>query len=159
MSNQVKGGRKPIAQKTQTPNPYAGYYSQSFMDISDDLRAEIESKGLEMRWIDAKEFMHSGNMHKHHWKPYKRTTAPNQGAAESHDILSWTLGNDAEGYIRRRGAVLAVRPKELGDAHRAHIAQKTERLHGRSVEQAAEGIKETARRGGVKTSVDTNFDE
>jgi hypothetical protein len=157
MSNKIQAGRKPVAQKAQTPNPYATYYSQSILDVDAKTKAEFAEKGLECRWIDAKEFNLAGNLHKHHWRPYKRQASP--ADAQSHDILSWSLGNDPEGFIRRKGLILAVRPIELGDAHRASIAERTERLHSRSLKKAAEEINETARRAGLKTAVDSEYDD
>lgn len=138
MSNQVKGGRKPIAAKTQTPNPYAGFFSRSLTDVPEDVKKEAEARGHELRWIDKKDFSEAGNMHKNFWEPFKREA----GAASSHDTMNLVFGNSPEGYLIRKGMVLASRPKQLGDAHREMIRERTERLHGTVDNQGLEEDKD-----------------
>jgi hypothetical protein len=126
MSNQVKGGRKPIAQKATTANPYAGFFTRSLTDVPEDVKKAAEAKGHELRWIDKKEFVEAGNMHKNYWEPFRRDPA----VAASHDTMDLAYGNSPDGYLVRKGMILASRPKQLGDAHREMIRERTERLHG-----------------------------
>lgn len=128
MSNQVKGGRKPIATKSQTPNPYAGFFTRKLTDVPDHIKKEAEALGHELRWIDKKEFVEAGNMHRTYWVPFK-PKARTEGAAESRDTMDLVFGNSPEGFIQRKGMVLASRPKQLGDAHREMIRERTARLH------------------------------
>jgi hypothetical protein len=53
-----------------------------------------------------------GNSHDRAWRPIKQSEC---GMIDQ----SLPNGSDVDGYIRRGDLVLAVRPKELGDKHRA----------------------------------------
>jgi hypothetical protein len=139
--------KQPIAERPTTPNPYESYYSQNMLDVDKDIRSDIEKKGMECRWIDTKEFTASGNQHRHFWTPYKREVKP--GTSETRATMDIKHGNDPEGFIRRKSLILAVRPKQLGDAHRQQIAARTERLHQSSRAQVAE-MKRLARQAGSK---------
>jgi hypothetical protein len=156
MSTQAKtAGRRPLSEKTKTANPYAGFFSRSLTDIPSHIQKDIEAKGQECRWIDAKDFAEAGNMHKNYWEPY---TASKDVAAASHDILG--LSVNSEGIVKRRGLVLAVRPKGLGDAHREMIAEKTKRLHRQAdVKKTAAEMRKTAREAGIKAEIDDEYDE
>lgn len=156
---QPKNGRKPLPTGKQAPaaNPYGAYYAQDLLQLDPKLAAEIDAKGLEHRWIDANEFVARGNMHNHYWRPYKREAKDSENGSA---ILEsdWKFGNDPEGFIRRKGLVLAVRPKEVGDGHRFMLEDKSKRQHGGLRRRQADEMREHARKAGVRMPVEEDDD-
>lgn len=151
-TQQIKGGKRPLDSKA----PMSSFISHddvysNLLSVSDDLKKEIADKGLEYRWVDAKKMINEGNFHRAHWTVYKRDKVNN-------DILSWKLGNDPEGIIRRGSVVLAVRPKTQGDRHRTLLAQKAARQSGDLSKVQAETLREMAKASNTKTIVDDSFD-
>jgi hypothetical protein len=152
MSNNIKNGRKPLSSKGE-PNPYEGFFSRTITDIDPSLKAELEAKGLEWRWISNKEFAEAGNQHHNYWTPYQTK----QTAEKSGDILNF--GTTSDGFIRRKTMVLAARPKQLGDAHRAQLKQKAARLQGDAERQNKSELEEVASRAGIKAKIDVGYDD
>jgi hypothetical protein len=147
-NTQNRNGRKPASARTDV-RP-GGYYSQDILQVPAELAKEIADLGLECRWVDAKEFVDSGNFHKHDWQPYKRAKTEETAAAKEYAIFKY--GNDAEGYIRRKSLILAVRPISLGDSHRAFIQERSRRYHGDLKKRQVEQMREVARRSGASSS-------
>lgn len=157
MNPNNKGGRKPLSTKNDDVSPYSQFFSRSLTDIDAALKAEIEAKDLEYRFISSLEFSTSGNFHRNYWVPYRRTSTTSDAVQKEGDTIDLTFGSSADGYVKRKGLVLAVRPKKLGDAHRADLAQKSDRLSGETDTQ--QEFKAAARKLGKKVKIDTEFDD
>jgi hypothetical protein len=143
----TKNGRKPLQPATSDTKPRGNFFSQDILQIDPALKAEIEGKGLEYRWIDRQEFLGAGNFHKNYWSPYRRD------AAKDSATMDLKYGNDPEGFIRRKSLVLAVRPKDIGDDHRITLREKASRYHGGVRKRQAEQMRQTVRESGVSASV------
>ena len=133
---------KPIIES----NPFSVSRDSSIYDIPKDIKADLDARGLEARWIDSREYEKDGNQHKNFWVPYRRQA---QLASNESDAFEFKSGISADGYVRRRGSILAIRPKQLGDKHRAMIKQKT--LNQAKVAAASqESLRDEARRAGFR---------
>lgn len=145
MNNQIKGGKKPLSSK---PDMFS-ITDTGFGDnlaIEPALKKEIESKGLEYRWVDYKQMHENGGLHKNGWRAYKRENA------NISDSYGFRLGNDPNGLERRGHCLLAVRPTEVGDQHRALLVQKASIASKEHHKKAREEMRETAKEAGIKIS-------
>lgn len=119
---QIKNGQKPLSAKKQI-RPARISLTDIFSDklgLDPEIVSEIKAKGLAYRFIAVPHLQKNGGTHEYGWRPYKREcgTLDNVQAA--------TLGSDPDGYIRRGDLVLAVRPQELHEKHRAWLKQEAE---------------------------------
>lgn len=152
MSQKMKDGKLVIDSETDKyfaavmeSNPFSAKRDASLYDVPPAIQKELKAKGLEWRWIDSKEYQANGNQHKNYWVPYRRTEV---SSMES-DTFEFKGGISADGYIRRKGSVLAVRPKQLGDKHRAMIEEKTRR-QAQVAATEEQRFHEEAKRAGFK---------
>lgn len=92
-----------------------GIGSNSFT-LDAKLKAELDAKGLEPRFLSMKEIEKAGGFHPMGWKPYAR---------ESKDEAnSFHFGQDNKGPVRRGDLILGVKSKEDAEKHRAYLAQE-----------------------------------
>jgi hypothetical protein len=80
--------------------------------LTNEIKTHLTEKGLDWRFINAAQFRNEGNVHRSHWKPYKFEGVDFGG------ILN------AEGYIARGDLILAVRQKQVSQAHRKFLNQR-----------------------------------
>jgi hypothetical protein len=157
MSNQIKGGKRPISQRTSASFVNSDDIFQNTLALDPQLLSVLESKGLSHRFINFKQFIDMGGTHKAHWSPIKRSRLKEMGY-DNIDVGSFIAGGDADGYIRRGDLVLAVRPKELNDKHQAYLRQEAGR--GKHIQtQHAEELKDFSRRSGLNAKVFEGYDE
>lgn len=118
MSNQIIDGKKVRSKKTEESQPVRESLEGIFgnaLDVPAFLKKELDTKGLEGRWIDYKNYVENAGFHRTGWAPYK----PENG-----------VGTTPDGYIRRGSVVLAARSKEQSDRHRAILKGKADRQLG-----------------------------
>lgn len=141
----MKNGKKPISQKTSFQS-----FQETFgnrLTIPEDVMKDIESTGKVARWVDAKQLAADQGYHKNGWVPYKRSDKIG---------TSVLFGNDPDGVVRRGSLILAVRGKDLDDAHKTYNTDRAARMRGKPKEAISE-LKKQARQIGSK--VDDSFDE
>lgn len=119
--------------------------------IDPALRAELESKGLAHRWINARKFKDNYGYDARRWVPYKRESKM-PGGYESFGYA------DPEGFIRRGDLILAAQPIAIAEARKAKIAARTAALAGHN-KQAAADLKKTMKEAGLNAKVHEGFDE
>lgn len=113
--------KKPIAQRgAPTPINMDDIFGNA-LGVPPEVVKEIEAAGLVHRFINAKRLGDMGGYHPQGWRPYKPTDAA-RGNMDGQALL---FGNDASGYIRRGDCILAVRPKELNEKHKAYLKQES----------------------------------
>jgi hypothetical protein len=139
--------KKPVLNKPVV-NKGSAYsdFNRNMLEIPADISNEIESKGLEARWINLKRFTEEG-FHRRGWAPFKP-----EKVSEANGFF---FGNNPDGYIRRAELVLACRPKELGDSHRADLRHKADRLKASVDVEYRRSMKES----GFKTKLYEESDE
>lgn len=113
----IKDGKKPISQKREK-KPFS-YQKMSMLDVPPELKKELEEQGLECRWINAPKLRGQQGFNKHYWKPYK----------VNYDKIGIdNFFRSPDGYLVRGDVILAARPKDIGDAHKARLKAKADRL-------------------------------
>lgn len=140
--------KKPVLSKPVVSNKGPAYseFNRNMLEIPADLSKEMDGKGLEGRWINLKRFTEEG-FHKRGWVPFKP-----EKVSETNGFF---YGNNPDGFIRRAELVLACRPKELGDQHRADLKQKADRLKSSVDVEYRRSMKES----GLKTKLYEDQDE
>jgi hypothetical protein len=140
MSNPIKPGQKHISEKPAPKKLRASFSPMTLLDVPEWAKKDCEEKDQEYRWVDAKQMQENGNMHRNHWQVYRRdaSTVPAGGDA---------FGLPPDGTVRRGTVVLAVRPKEIGDGHKAMLRQKAERMTSSVKKQGSDLRREIASSG------------
>lgn len=116
---------------------------ESQLQVDPDVRKEIEDKGMVMRWINATELQKKHGFHRSGWKPYKR-----EGKTTPDSIF----GGNPEGYICRGDLVLAVKPIEAQDRHRAILEYKAN-LYKSTNQEHAKKLRREAAQAGIKMKI------
>jgi hypothetical protein len=137
--SESKGGKRPIADKA---NPYATFFTQKLLEVSAALKAELTAQGLEWRWINGQEYKENGGMHKDFWKPYIQKNKP----VDEGGLGEWA--GEASGVVRRKDLILGVRPKLMGDSHRAMLRHKAETYGQSAIAKAKQSVADAAREAG-----------
>jgi hypothetical protein len=142
--NQVvkKGGKLPISQKNDQNSDFGGDRDTSLLRVDPKIKKELAEKGFACRWISLREYQTNGNFHKQDWTPYK-VSAGAKGPGE------FASGTNPEGYIVRKELVLAVRPLEAHNAHKAQIRRRTA-SQSQIQKVAAQKLRETLGQSGAK---------
>ncbi len=153
MSNQVKGGRKPLSQKRKSAVINPDEIFNNTLNIPADVKAHAEKEGWELRFVDAQEMFRNGGQHKRGWMPYKR---PKELAADDH---GFKFGNDPEGVVRRTSLILAYRPVAQGDKHRAYNKQQADRMAGAFRVKEEGRLRQEARESGLPVEILSGYDD
>lgn len=133
-------GTKPLSQRKGPGTGDFVFTPRNPLDIPEALKKEIESKGLEYRWLDAKQMADHGNLHKNYWEIYRRD--PDVDG----DIGVFNSSPDKT--IRSGTVILGVRPKRVGDGHRQHLEESRKRQN-RALRNAGRAFSEELRQRGV----------
>jgi hypothetical protein len=107
---------------------------------------------VEYRWIDAKKFQESGNMHKNNWQVYVA------GRDKEAPSSKWDYGYSSDGTIRRGTVILAYRPKVVGEAHRMKLKERAALFSGKKKKRAQE-LREQMRDEDIDSTVSEGYDD
>lgn len=150
----LKNGRKNILQKPGKV-PFTNY-DEVFgnnLALPDDLKKELEDKGLVPRFIDGKKLHENGGYHPKGWIPYKRDS-------QKTDTLDFKFGNDPSGVLRRGSLILAVKTKEEALKHRQFLDERNAQYDtARMQEQKAEELKRYAKSNRFDSNIQQGFDD
>jgi hypothetical protein len=144
-------GKKPLSSKAKTTS--AMNEPDFFLNplaVAKDVKAELDKKGLDYRWISYTKYVASGGQHERGWTVYKR----DKKAIEDANIF----GANPDGIIRVRDNVLAVRPADFSKKHKTWLKSKAARSTGIN-EAKADELRQKAREANVDTYIDEGFDE
>jgi hypothetical protein len=147
MSKTTQAGKKPLSSKPKRASFQEPDFFRNKLVVAPEVAAEIAEQGLECRWIDYKKYIADDNQHNRGWTVYRRKQDSATAALQ--------FGNNPDGIIRRGNTVLAVRPIEQGDEHRAYIKERNKILKGFKKAKANE-LREA---GGSDLVVDDKFDD
>lgn len=150
----MRQGRKPISEKRQSVLEEPEDIFGNMLKLEPALKAELEAKGLEGRFIDYKKLIEFGGFHKHGWTPYKREN----NAFESG--IEFKTGSDPDGLVRRGTCILAVKPKEKVEQHRKYLAARAQRYNSLVYnKQKADEVRQFAKDNRIETEVTTGYEE
>ena len=143
--------QKPNALKKEPviPNHDEAIFDSAF-SIPQSVKDEIKALKLATRWINSTQFQKGFGFHKNRWQPFKSQSL----RASVGDVF----GGDPEGYVRRGDLILAVKPKELQDKHKAYNSNRIADSMGVKEKQKT-ALKELAREHGVKTTIETDDED
>lgn len=139
-----KNGKIPASKKGQvTLNPDSVFSNK--LIIPEKIKKDLEERGLEARFVDAKKLYENNGYHERDWVPY--VMPPDMRTTE------FKFGNDPDGVFRRGTLLLAVKSKEDAAKHREFLRLRAERLNvtnhqKEEADKMRQWAKET--RGGVK---------
>jgi hypothetical protein len=141
----IKNGKKPLSERRPPAVLSEPDFFGNQLVITNEVKAELERKGLEYRFIDYKKYVSEGNQHNRGWKVQKLESLSK--------TESFLFGDSPDGIIRRGSLVLAVRPIEQGDKHRAWIQSRQNVQNGRKQAMADE-LRAVARQNSLDTIID-----
>jgi hypothetical protein len=155
----IQNGKRPLSQKAQQKsaalnmddifgNPIA---------VEPEMAKAIESNGYTYRWVNATKLASAGGYHHRGWKALPTSELKKWGYGKM-DSFSFTFGQDPDGFVRRGDLVLAVRPKEKTDIHRAYLKQEADRASNVQKKQADE-LKQMFKDAGVDGKVHEGYED
>jgi hypothetical protein len=145
-------GRKPLSQKPKKPTYNIQNFFRDRLALDPTIKTELDAKGVEGRWISYKKYLENGNYHEWGWQVYKRDASKTNESGQ-------LLGNNPDGIIRRGDCVLAVRPKELCEQHRAYNADKAARQSSKKFQRLkAQELREMAEESGLGAQVHEGYE-
>lgn len=151
-------GKKPIAEKARTratPLNMDDIFGNQ-LGVDPAIVKAIEAKGMVHRWINAKKLQEMGGYHHRGWKPIRMKEI----GCDTLDLSSLTFGTDPEGYLRRGDNVLAVRPRELHEKHRAYLDQEARARSRANTNKAhAEQMRQFVKEAGLDVKVHEGFED
>jgi hypothetical protein len=141
---------KPTVQDKElsTSMPVDNYDFNDMTTIDSALKAELDSKNLEYRWVNAKKLQENYGFDPRQWTPYRSETVSKNAFSQ----------RDSEGYVRRGDLILAVQSKEIAAKRRNVVKMKNDR-NKQHLRQSANELKDTFRRAGVKANISEGYDE
>jgi hypothetical protein len=149
MSNQIKAGKKPSSARTKPGPINADDLFINPLGLDPALVETIEKQGHVHRFINAVQYKRFGH-HPAHWRPISRKQLKEWGYATM-DAHDFTLGSSPDDFIYRgNDLVLATRPKDFNDRHKAYLKQEANRQSVRNMQGiAAAEIRERSRHDGL----------
>lgn len=147
----IQKGKKHISNRTTAPIN-AGEIFGDLLKLDDELKAELATKGLEGRFVDAQKLYAFGGYHKNGWQAYKREKGANIGNTD------FKLGTDPDGIVRRGTLILAVKPIELAVKHRSYLRAKSDR-YSKVQQSRAEELRRSARASNTEVEVLEGYEE
>lgn len=152
---EIKNGKKPLSSKPTTgPKASLDAIFGNPFAIDPDMQRRADEKGLALRFISPARLQQMGGFHERGWRPVKRTELgyDNMGAEIQ------VFGADPNGYIIRQGMLLAARPKELNEAHKALLKQQAAQQSNALVQKRhAQQLRENVARRGVDVRIDEGY--
>lgn len=119
----VINGKKPLSQKRQVQAPQTDVTDLfgNPLTLDKEVMDALKAKNLAHRFINAAQLQSMGGYHQYGWRPIKaKDLYANMGTSD------FMFGIDPEGYIRRGDLILAVRPQEVNEKHKAYLKQANE---------------------------------
>ncbi len=139
--SQVPKGTKPLSQRKAPGSGSFSFTPRNPLDIPTGIQKQLDAKGMEGRWLDAKQMADRGNFHKNYWEIFKRDTSKDQELG--------LTGLPPDGTIRSGTCILGARPIGVGDEHRKLLKEKRIRLKN-AVKAKSEEAVQLARKAGAK---------
>lgn len=149
----MKDGKKPLAEKKRESGMIrADEIFGTALSLPEELKEELEKKGLVGRWVNATELTKFQGYHPKGWKVYKKDSGTISASGQ------FRFGNDPDGVIRRGDCILAVKTAEEVSKHKAFLKQRADIAKGVSGKAAAE-MREALKQNQVKSTVVEGYDD
>ena len=122
------------------------YGDQDGNDIDSILKQELEDLGLEYRFIDYKQAKANGGVSRTGWRVYQRDTSDPR-------IQGVNSMTDADGFVRQKSLILAVKTKASAEKKRAAILKQNKQLSGYNKTVTDEVAADAAKLGGSSRAI------
>lgn len=123
MSENIKGDVKikdgKVAKSDREKYRAMAVETGDILTVPPVLMEIFKENGLASKWVSKKKIENHGGYHPTGWIPYEITPEVQARLPRS------ALGNVVGGHLVRGDILLAVKPKELQDAHRKELRRKT----------------------------------
>lgn len=110
----------------------------NMLALPDNLKSYLTEKGLDWRFLNAREYRGAGNYHRSHWQPLKVTEEMGKLG-----LMSTT----AEGLIQRGDLILGVRTKAVTAKHKEFLRERNRRYSNFAQTEARKLREDVARKG------------
>lgn len=111
----------------------------NILALPEVLKSFLTEKGLDWRFLNAKEYRGAGNFHRSHWQPLKITSEECSRLGIS--------GITAEGHVQRGDLILGIRTKAITAKHKEFLKEKNRRYSQFSKNEATRMREDIARKG------------
>ena len=144
----ISSAQRPAAKKIISSTEVFG----TNFDIPEDVKKELESQGLEGRWLSAKRVYENNGYHKSGWQVYRRDpSAILDGAFKAF--------GDPDGLVRRGDTILGVKTKEMAEKHRSYLRQQADAQSMANVKKRhVEELRNIAREANEDVNIEQDFD-
>lgn len=115
-------------------------FFQNKLSLNQIVKDHLSSKGLDWRFINAREYRNDGNIHSTGWAPYR---FPKDSGCQ--DFVN------NEDIIQRGDLILGVREKKVTAAYRRLLADKNQRYNAFNKSEAKK-LRQMLREGGMGDS-------
>jgi hypothetical protein len=155
MSN-MNNGRKPLSAKTSAKSPLINIddiFGNAFA-LDPNLEKVLRSKNVAWRFVSVSKLQQMGGYHERGWTPVTRAQLKEWG----YDTIdtSFLFGGSPDNLFRRGDSVLAVRPAELHEKHKAYLRQQAQR--GREVQsRQAEELRQHVKATGLNATIHEGY--
>lgn len=152
MNPKVLNGKKPLSSKGR-PSGMSNITDDIFgnqLALPEELRQEIEKKGLVARFVSSKTLYANQGYHPKGWRPYKADKAVTLTS-------ELKFGSDPDGLVRRGDCILAVKTVDEHAKHKDWLADKADRYKGHTKQKQRE-LQDQARAAGASTRVEEGYD-
>lgn len=139
MSKPIINGKKSVSEK---PSPHIHDIFGNALEIPAQVQAELDSKSLVGRWVNATKLKEMGGYHKSGWRPFISETYKND----------FKFGSDPDGVVRRGDCILAVKTKEEVERHQAYLHSRAN-LQKDSNKSRAEELRSAMKSSGLGSRV------
>lgn len=138
---------KKVTGKLRAGAPIDQVFQESnFLSVPQGIKNKVEKAGYDLRWIDAKKFVDSGNYHEKGWVPYEASKEDGILISNAPSFVGTSVA--ADNRLRRGSLILAVRPKQITRMYREQKRERTAR-QSRKLKDSAQALKEQGAAAGV----------
>ena len=94
--------------------------------LPEKFKENLKEAGFDCRFVNAKKLEQENGYHHRGWKPF-RTKDFTEEVYQPLGLGQGVYGENPEGVVQRGDAILAVRPLEMTEKHRARIKERGKR--------------------------------
>jgi len=115
----VKNGKVPLANRGKNIGEFYLGAPKSDFDVPEECLNELKGLKYSHRWIDINQLKKMGNQHRQGWVPFKFKCL--SGKSKDNPFLDISL----DGFLVRKGMVLAVKTQEAVDQQKSFVKRRT----------------------------------
>lgn len=155
----IKDGKLPLSSKSQIGPRFDNVdFMSNVLKLPEAFVAQLNKLGFEHRFISSIKLSDMQGHHNRGWKVFHIGDFNKEGR-DIIELDSYLQGLSPSGSINRAEMVLAIRPTEMCNRHRAHIQRRTDVQSGDHVKRAAEQMRESAKQSGTRVPITEGYED